>query len=77
MGLRGLLPPVVRSLDEQVHRTIDGIRSLPDNVEKNLYLQSLCNRNETLFHRVLVDYIEELAPLVYTPTVGTGVVDKL
>ena len=41
-----------------------------DNISKNMYLQELHNRNETLYHRVLVDNIEEVAPLVYTPTVG-------
>ena len=39
-------------------------------IRKNLYLQDLHNRNETLYHRVLVDNVEELAPLIYTPTVG-------
>lgn len=70
LGLRGLLPPVVRSLESQFQRSMGRLRALPDNTSKNLYLQALHNRNETLFHRLLVEYIEELAPLVYTPTVG-------
>lgn len=70
LGLRGLLPPVVRDLEYQVKRIIEQIREQPNNILKNLILQSVCDRNETLFHRVLVDYIEELAPIVYTPTVG-------
>jgi malate dehydrogenase (oxaloacetate-decarboxylating)(NADP+) len=70
LGLRGLLPSVVRTLEGQVARTIGHIRRLPDNVAKNLYLQELHNRNETLYHRVLLEYIDEIAPLVYTPTVG-------
>jgi malate dehydrogenase (oxaloacetate-decarboxylating)(NADP+) len=46
------------------------LRSQPNNIAKSLYLQDTHNRNETLYHRVLVDNIEEVAPLVYTPTVG-------
>jgi len=70
LGLRGLLPPGVRTIEEQAQRVITRLRLQPDDVTKNLYLQELHNRNETLYHRVLVDNIEELAPLVYTPTVG-------
>jgi hypothetical protein len=68
LGLRGLLPPEHRTIENQVQRTINHIRQLPTPVTQNLYLQDIHDRNETLFHRVLVDYIEELAPLVYTPT---------
>lgn len=68
LGLRGLLPPEHRTIENQVQRTINHIRQLPTPVTQNLFLQDVHDRNETLFHRVLVDYIEELAPLVYTPT---------
>jgi malate dehydrogenase (oxaloacetate-decarboxylating)(NADP+) len=71
LGLRGLLPPAHRTLESQVKRTLGHLRNLPNDVTKNLYLQELHNRNETLYHRLLVDNLEELAPLVYTPTVGT------
>ena len=71
LNLRGLIPPRVKTLTEQVTRSISQIREFgDDNISKNMYLQELHNRNETLYHRVLVDYIEEVAPLVYTPTVG-------
>ena len=71
LGLRGLLPPRVKTLTEQADRIMKQIRDLGDDmVAKNLYLQELHNRNETLYHRVLADNIEEVAPLVYTPTVG-------
>jgi len=72
LGLRGLLPPVQRSMDEQVRHCLERIRAEESNVKKNLFLQDLHDRNETLYHRVLVDHIEEVAPLVYTPTVGTA-----
>ena len=70
LGIRGLLPPAVRGIGEQVDRSIRKIRAMKSPIEKNLYLQGLCDRNETCFHRVLVEHIEELAPIVYTPTVG-------
>lgn len=57
LGLRGLLPPAVRTEESQIQRTIRRIRSLPDDVTKNLYLQELHNRNETLYHRVLIEYV--------------------
>ena len=71
LNLRGLLPPRVKNQDEQVARIMEKLRSFaPDTVRQNMYLQDLHNRNETLYHRALSDNIEELAPLVYTPTVG-------
>jgi malate dehydrogenase (oxaloacetate-decarboxylating)(NADP+) len=70
MGLRGLLPPVVRTLEDQVDRVMRHLRSQPDNISKAVLLEEIHNRNETLYHRLLVDHIEEVAPLVYTPTVG-------
>jgi hypothetical protein len=72
LGLRGLLPPEYRTIENQVQRTINHIRQLPTPVTQNLYLEDMHDRNETLFHRVLVDHIEELSPLVYTPTVGVA-----
>jgi hypothetical protein len=57
LGLRGLFPSTVRSLEYQVQHNIAQIRKLPDDVTKNLYLQEMHNRNETLYHRVLIDYV--------------------
>lgn len=70
LGMRGLVPPVVRNLDSQVSRNLSIIRAMDNNLDKNLHLQNLHNRNETLYHRLLVDHLEEIAPLIYTPTVG-------
>eukprot|EP00286_Rhodomonas_abbreviata_P028979 CAMPEP_0181315390 /NCGR_PEP_ID=MMETSP1101-20121128/15350_1 /TAXON_ID=46948 /ORGANISM="Rhodomonas abbreviata, Strain Caron Lab Isolate" /LENGTH=571 /DNA_ID=CAMNT_0023422595 /DNA_START=161 /DNA_END=1876 /DNA_ORIENTATION=- len=70
LNLRGLLPPRVKTIADQERRAIAQIRKQPDDVTKNMYLQELHNRNETLYHGILVKYIEELAPIVYTPTVG-------
>lgn len=70
LGLRGLLPPTIRTIQSQVKRCYSHLKELPNDISKNLYLQDIHNRNETLYHRLLIEYIEELAPLVYTPTVG-------
>ena len=71
LKLRGLIPPMVKTLDDQARRFLLQMRDpTVTNVQKNLMLQDLHNRNETLYHRLLVDNVEELAPLIYTPTVG-------
>ncbi|HET9576519.1 MAG TPA: NAD-dependent malic enzyme [Usitatibacter sp.] len=70
LGLRGLLPPYVSSQDEQVARILENLRNLKDPLEKYVLLSALHDRNETLFFRVLVDYPDEMMPIVYTPTVG-------
>ena len=70
LGLRGLLPPHVMSQDEQVTRVLINLRKLTDPLEKFVALNSLHDRNEALFFRVLCDNIDEMQPLVYTPTVG-------
>jgi malate dehydrogenase (oxaloacetate-decarboxylating)(NADP+) len=70
LGLRGLLPPHVLSQDEQVERTVKHIRQQPSDLEKYIELNALHDRNEQLFFRVVVDHIDEMQPLIYTPTVG-------
>ncbi len=70
LGLRGLLPPHVHSQDEQVTRVLTNLRQLADPLEKFVALNALHDRNEALFFRVLCDNIDEMQPLVYTPTVG-------
>lgn len=69
-GLEGLLPYAVFSQDTQVQRVIDGLRRLPTNIEKYILLSTLQNRNENLYYRVVTQYVEEVLPLIYTPTVG-------
>ena len=68
--LEGLLPPAVEDLNAQAKRAIESIRRLEKPIEKYVVLDSIHNTNETLFLKVLTDYVEELMPIVYTPTVG-------
>jgi malate dehydrogenase (oxaloacetate-decarboxylating)(NADP+) len=70
LGLRGLLPAHVLSLEEQAARMLENLHHLPDDLEKYVALNALHDRNETLFFRVVCDNIDEIQPLIYTPTVG-------
>jgi malate dehydrogenase (oxaloacetate-decarboxylating)(NADP+) len=70
LGLRGLLPPRVYTIDTQVEKVIWNLKKKPTDLERYIFLTSLQDRNKTLFYRVLLDNIEDLMPIVYTPTVG-------
>ena len=70
LGLRGLLPPHVAKQDEQLTRVLINLRKLTDPLDKFVALNALHDRNEALFFRVLCDHIDEMQPIVYTPTVG-------
>jgi hypothetical protein len=70
LGFRGLLPFKVMNIHLQKERFLLALRNEESNIKKNLMLEDLHDRNETLYHRVLVDHMDEMAPLIYTPTVG-------
>jgi malate dehydrogenase (oxaloacetate-decarboxylating)(NADP+) len=70
LGIRGLLPPRVFTLEEQLERSLNAVRRKPDALEKYIYLVNLQNRNEVLFYRLVTEHIEEFVPIIYTPTVG-------
>ena len=70
LGLQGLLPPRVCSAAEQEQRVLEILRNKTSDLERYIALVSLQDRNETLFYRVVTNHIEEIMPLIYTPTVG-------
>jgi len=70
--LLGLLPPHVAELDYQVMRRLDAFRGLGRDIQKYVFLRGLQDTNETLFYALLTRNIEEMMPIVYTPTVGLG-----
>jgi len=70
LGLHGRLPPRVCTMEEQIARVMENLRRKQSPVEKYIFLTALQGRNETLFYRVLIEHLEELMPVVYTPTVG-------
>jgi len=70
LKLRGLLPPRVHSMAEQELRVLGNVRAKPTDLERYLYMIALQDRNENLFYRVVMNHIEEMMPILYTPTVG-------
>ena len=70
LGLRGLLPAHVLSMEAQAKRVMTNLRRLPNDLEKYVALNALHDRNEALFFRIVCDNIDEIQPLIYTPTVG-------
>jgi malate dehydrogenase (oxaloacetate-decarboxylating)(NADP+) len=68
--LRGLLPPRVHSMAEQELRVLGNVRAKPTDLERYLYLIALQDRNENLFYRVVMNHLDEMMPIIYTPTVG-------
>lgn len=70
MGIHGLLPPAIVSQDVQVYRVMTNIRRAQDDLDRYNELMNLSERNQKLFYRLIADYLEELIPIVYTPTVG-------
>src|ERR1700675_153377 len=69
-GLHGLLPPHVETLEEQVVRAYEAYVRKDDDLERHIYLRALQDTNEVLFYRLLLDHIEEMTPMVYTPVVA-------
>lgn len=70
LGLRGFLPAHVSSMKTQAERVLTNLRTLPSDLAKYVALNELHDRNEALFFRVVCDNIDEIQPLIYTPTVG-------
>ena len=70
LDLRGLLPPHVHTIAEQAERVMKNFKLKPDDLERYVQLISLQDRNETLFYHVVVKHLDEMMPIIYTPTVG-------
>jgi malate dehydrogenase (oxaloacetate-decarboxylating) len=73
LGLVGMIPPRVLTLDQQASRAYQQFCGQPSDLAKNLFLTALQDRNEVLFFRLLGDHLPEMLPIVYTPTVGEAI----
>jgi malate dehydrogenase (oxaloacetate-decarboxylating) len=71
-GLHGLLPPIVESLEAQCLRAYQAFLLKPNDLERHIYLRQLQDTNEVLFYSLLLDHIDEMLPVVYTPVVALG-----
>ena len=70
LGLRGLLPPRILSLETQKEKILENFFAMENDLEKYIYMIALQDRNETLFYHTVIDEIEAMMPIIYTPTVG-------
>ena len=73
LGITGLLPNAVISMDAQLRRVYRQFSQEPSDLAKYLYLTTMQDRNETLFYRLLTENIEEMLPIIYTPTIGQAI----
>ncbi|HEX6107256.1 MAG TPA: NAD-dependent malic enzyme [Gemmatimonadales bacterium] len=70
LGIRGLLPPRVFTLEEQLERVMENFRAKDSAIERYVFMVALQDRNETLFYRTVMDHLTDMLPVIYTPTVG-------
>jgi malate dehydrogenase (oxaloacetate-decarboxylating) len=73
LGLSGLLPSRVTTIEEQLRRTYAQYSRTPSPLSKFVYLSQLRDRNEVLFYRLLSEHLEEMLPIIYTPTIGEAI----
>ncbi len=72
LGLDGLLPPAIETLEQQAARALAAFQAYPDDLAKHVYLRAVQDTNEVLFYKLLVEHLEQMLPIVYTPTVGVA-----
>lgn len=72
-GLKGKLPARIETLEEQVQRCYVQFSAYTTNLQKNIYLNNLNDKNQVLFYKLVITYLEEMLPTIYTPIVGTAV----
>lgn len=70
LGLRGLLPPAISTQEMQITRALANLRRQSSDIDRYIFLRALQGRNRRLFYRLVIDHIEEIMPVIYTPTVG-------
>lgn len=70
LGLRGLVPPQIASIEDQARRVMENFHRQHSDLDRYTYLETLHDRNETLYYRVLLSHLTELTPIIYTPVVG-------
>ena len=70
LDLVGLLPPTILTIEEQKDRIMENFHAKQDELEKYIFMIALQDRNETLFYRTVIDEIETMMPIIYTPIVG-------
>ena len=73
LGLEGLLPPAVLSIDGQARRSYEQFRVQSGDLARNTFLASLRQRNEVLFYKLLEDHLQEMLPVVYTPVIADAI----
>jgi malate dehydrogenase (oxaloacetate-decarboxylating) len=72
LGLLGLLPPQIETLEQQAARAYEAFCTRSSDLDKHIYLRALQDTNEVVFYRLLMDHVEEMMPIVYTPTVAAA-----
>lgn len=73
LGISGLLPPGVTTMNSELKRVYEQFLNQPTDLAKNLYLTSMQDRNEVLFYRLVSEHLEEMMPIIYTPTIGEAI----
>jgi malate dehydrogenase (oxaloacetate-decarboxylating) len=73
LGLQGLLPPVVVSLEQQLQRSYEQYRAQLDDLARNTFLAALHDRNEVLYYRLLEEHLKDMLPVVYEPVVALAI----
>lgn len=69
-NLTGLIPDIIETITEQKHRAYRQLNAFKNNMDKHIFLRNIQDTNETLYYRLVIEHLEEVMPLIYTPTVG-------